>query len=151
LDGGGKVEMGIAMELLTGESMSALRDKYRDEICARTRRNALISAIESGNFDSFASLLSLSHLMGSEAAPVHPGIHVSVAAYLTSEMLGCLRELHARGVVHRDIKPSNFVRRDRKSTKYCLIDFGLVKKVIVTICVWKIEDLTCIVRSYLAL
>jgi serine/threonine protein kinase len=128
LDGEGKVEMGIAMELLTGESMSALRDKYRAELsAARARHGTLVSAAETGRVGSESLLPSRRYMQSEEA---QPGMHVSVAAYLGAEMLRCLRELHARGFVHRDVKPSNFVRRDRKSTTYCLVDFGLVKKVI---------------------
>lgn len=56
-------------------------------------------------------------------------VPLCIASYLVRDMLRGLREMHARGYVHRDVKPSNFVRRDDKTTKFCVIDFGLTKSV----------------------
>lgn len=56
-------------------------------------------------------------------------VPLCIASYLVRDMLHGLREMHARGYVHRDVKPSNFVRRDDKTTQFCVIDFGLTKSV----------------------
>jgi serine/threonine protein kinase len=51
------------------------------------------------------------------------------AAYLTRQMLSCIKSVHERGYVHRDIKPANFVRVDKNSTQFSTIDFGIAKQV----------------------
>lgn len=56
-------------------------------------------------------------------------VPLCLASYLVRDMLRGLKEMHLRGYVHRDVKPSNFVRRDDKTTKFCVIDFGLTKMV----------------------
>jgi serine/threonine protein kinase len=56
-------------------------------------------------------------------------VPLPLVAYLAREMVTCLQEMHQKGLVHRDVKPSNFVRRSVDVTKFCVIDFGLVKQV----------------------
>ncbi len=51
------------------------------------------------------------------------------ASYLAQQMLTCIRSMHERGYLHRDIKPANFVRKDKSSTQFSAIDFGIAKQV----------------------
>lgn len=52
-----------------------------------------------------------------------------LAVYFACQMITCLQPMHEHGYVHRDVKPSNFVRANNDSTRFCVIDFGLVKLV----------------------
>lgn len=56
-------------------------------------------------------------------------VPLCIASYLVRNMIQGLREMHRVGFVHRDVKPSNFVRRNDKTTQFCVIDFGLTKLV----------------------
>lgn len=56
-------------------------------------------------------------------------VPIPIASYLARQMMSCIRSMHERGYVHRDVKPSNFVRRNKHTTKFCVIDFGLTKQV----------------------
>jgi serine/threonine protein kinase len=56
-------------------------------------------------------------------------VTLPAAVYLAQEMLTCIESMHKMGFIHRDIKPANFVRRERESTKFAMIDFGLAKQV----------------------
>ena len=56
-------------------------------------------------------------------------VTLPAAVYLAQEMLTCIESMHKRGFIHRDIKPANFVRREKESTKFAMIDFGLAKQV----------------------
>mmetsp|Transcript_14231 Transcript_14231/g.39478 ORF Transcript_14231/g.39478 Transcript_14231/m.39478 type:complete len:769 (-) Transcript_14231:64-2370(-) len=67
-------------------------------------------------------------------------LHVEDAVYLTADVfLPLLKRMHAVGVVHRDVKPSNAVRMHSSATsegedvrsKFCLVDFGLSKSIVV--------------------
>ena len=49
------------------------------------------------------------------------------AVYLARQILRCLNAMHSMGYIHRDVKPANFVRRDRTTTEFCMVDFGLAK------------------------
>lgn len=80
----------IAMEYLSGEDMSRLRDATR---------------------------INLGY------------IPIPVVFYLTFQMLECIKHFHSKGLVHRDIKPANFVRRNRLSSEFCMLDFGISKQV----------------------
>ena len=55
-------------------------------------------------------------------------VPLPAAAYLARQMLTCIKNIHDRGYIHRDIKPANFVRRERASTQFCMIDFGVAKQ-----------------------
>ena len=57
-------------------------------------------------------------------------IPIPIASYLALQMLRCVHTMHSNGYVHRDIKPSNFVRKNKNSTEFCIIDFGITKQVI---------------------
>jgi serine/threonine protein kinase len=62
-------------------------------------------------------------------------VPTNIASYLAREMLNNLKDIHALGYVHRDVKPANFVRKNKKTNKFCTIDFGLAKLVsICTVC-----------------
>jgi serine/threonine protein kinase len=61
-------------------------------------------------------------------------IPIEVASYLTRQMIVSLQAMHLKGYVHRDVKPSNFMRRSGASTEFCVIDFGLAKRVSNTRC-----------------
>ncbi|WP_193199894.1 tetratricopeptide repeat protein [Nostoc sp. MG11] len=50
---------------------------------------------------------------------------------LLLEILEILVFVHVRGVIHRDIKPANIIRR-QSDNKLVLVDFGIVKEVIIT-------------------
>ena len=54
---------------------------------------------------------------------------LAAAAYLAKQMLTCIKGLHQRGYVHRDVKPSNFVRQNKNSTIFSIVDFGITKHV----------------------
>jgi tau tubulin kinase len=49
------------------------------------------------------------------------------ACFLTRAMLKSVKAIHEKGYIHRDIKPANFVRRDRNSSEFCMVDFGLAR------------------------
>lgn len=49
------------------------------------------------------------------------------AVYMCRQILRCLKAMHEKGYIHRDVKPANFVRRDRQTTEFCMVDFGLAK------------------------
>lgn len=55
-------------------------------------------------------------------------IPLPAAAYLATQMLTCIRNIHERGFIHRDIKPANFVRRECNSSEFSIIDFGVAKQ-----------------------
>jgi serine/threonine protein kinase len=61
-------------------------------------------------------------------------IPIEIASYLTRQMIVSLQAMHLKGYVHRDVKPSNFMRRSGASTEFCVIDFGLAKRVSYTRC-----------------
>ena len=56
-------------------------------------------------------------------------IPIPIVFYLTFQILECIQNFHSKGLVHRDIKPANFVRRNRFSSEYCMLDFGISKQV----------------------
>lgn len=56
-------------------------------------------------------------------------VPLPVVVHLACEIVNCLQDMHRKGYVHRDVKPSNFVRKSAEGTKFCAIDFGLVKQV----------------------
>jgi len=53
----------------------------------------------------------------------------SQAAYITSQMLSALKDLHARGIIHRDVKPENIllVNDDESDVRVKLADFGVAR------------------------
>lgn len=56
-------------------------------------------------------------------------VPLPMVVYLCKQMLTCIESLHIHGFVHRDVKPSNFMQKRAEDTKFCVIDFGLVKQV----------------------
>ncbi|RYY72035.1 hypothetical protein EON63_21285, partial [archaeon] len=56
-------------------------------------------------------------------------VPLPIVVYLCKQMLTCIEALHTHGYVHRDVKPSNFMQKTAEDTKFCVIDFGLVKQV----------------------
>lgn len=53
---------------------------------------------------------------------IEPEIHLQFVRFYTLEILSCLREVHAAGIVHLDLKPANFIFIRGKLK---VIDFGI--------------------------
>ncbi|CAN3373201.1 hypothetical protein DIURU_001148 [Diutina rugosa] len=53
---------------------------------------------------------------------IEPETHLQFVRFYTSEILSCLREVHAAGIVHSDLKPANFIFIRGKLK---VIDFGI--------------------------
>ena len=56
-------------------------------------------------------------------------VPVSVAVFLTQQIIECLKLFHDYGYVHRDVKPANFIRSSTLNTNFSVVDFGISKKV----------------------
>lgn len=68
----------------------------------------------------------------SDVRKVLPGekYGLNTGTVVAKQMLGCIRELHARGYLHRDIKPANFLLSGCREQMIVLIDFGLCRRYI---------------------
>lgn len=55
-------------------------------------------------------------------------VTLPAACFLSREILKSVKAIHEKGYIHRDIKPANFVRRDRTSSEFCMVDFGLARQ-----------------------
>jgi casein kinase 1 len=55
-------------------------------------------------------------------------VALPAACFLTRQILKSIKAIHERGYIHRDIKPANFVQRDRSSSEFCMVDFGLARQ-----------------------
>lgn len=93
--------------------------------------------IASGNHEGFEYVVmelllgeDMSHLRDRIRANSGSGlISLHGASYLARQMLRSIRVMHEHGFIHRDIKPANFVRHDRNSTQFSVIDFGITRQV----------------------